>query len=232
LPELTKEQKEISDDFMRYWHERLGSTWSFQAIESFNHGYPIRTAPKTFVRTLEIGAGLGEHVRHEKLTAEQRQNYFALELRENMVAEMRRRVPDIQALCGDCQGRLDFPDDFFDRIVAIHVLEHLPNLPEAAKELHRVCNKQRGVFSVVIPCEGGLLYSFARLVSSRRMFELRYKQSYNWFIEREHLSIPAEIVSALAPYFEAAGSEYFPFKIPTNAINLCIGLKLKPKNLP
>ena len=48
LPQLTQEQQEIRDDFMRFWHERLGSTPAFGPLESFNHGYAVRHAPRTF----------------------------------------------------------------------------------------------------------------------------------------------------------------------------------------
>ena len=62
-------------------------------------------------------------MRYEKLTREQRLNYVALELRANMVEQLRARFPDIQTHQGDCQSRLDFPDGSFDRILAVHVLE-------------------------------------------------------------------------------------------------------------
>src|SRR5688572_20691617 len=55
LPPLTDEQKCISDDFMKYWHEVLPK--NFGVIEKFNHGYSVKTAPANFLRTLEIGAG-------------------------------------------------------------------------------------------------------------------------------------------------------------------------------
>jgi SAM-dependent methyltransferase len=229
LPELTAQQQEIRDDFMRYWHERLGDSPAFGPIESFNHGYPVKQASKTFRTTLEIGAGLGEHLRYEKLTDEQKANYHPLELRANMVEQLRARFPGVKAIQGDCQGRLDFPDNYFDRIIAIHVLEHLPNLPAAVQEMHRLCNKEHGLFSIVIPCEGGLAYTAARLVSAQRLFEQRYKQPYKWFIEQEHLSVPDEIIKVLEKFFEPVNQEYFPFNIPLTAINLCIGITLSPK---
>src|SRR5688572_17794718 len=81
IPPLTDEQRRISDDFVKAWLETLPN---YQLIESFNHGYPVKHAPRRFTRTLEIGAGLGEHLQFEKLTEEQRRNYYTLELRENV----------------------------------------------------------------------------------------------------------------------------------------------------
>lgn len=230
FPELTAEQQLISDDFMQFWHERLAENSSFRMIEQFNHGYSVRHAPSQFLRTLEIGAGLGEHLQQENLSAEQRNNYTAIELRDNMAAKLKERNPDINVVVGDCQKRLDFPDGHFDRIIAIHVLEHLPDLPKAITEIHRLCNID-GQFSVVIPCEGGLAYQFARMISSQRLFEKRYKQPYSWFIEREHINLPAEILHVLKQYFEIQNQEFFPLIVPLVHCNLCIGLTMKAKTL-
>lgn len=229
LPDLTPEQKRISDDFMRYWHEVLPKHYG--VVDDFNHSYVVRHAPKQFLRTLEVGAGLGEHILYEKLSASQKANYNALELRPNMAAKIRERFPEIQTHVGDCQARLEFPDNYFDRILAIHVLEHLPNLPAAITEMHRLCSKEHGVFSAVIPCEGSVAYTLARRISAQRIFEKRYGQSYRWLIEREHLNRPAEILAELQPYFEIVHRDFFPIPIPMLACNLCFGLTLRPKSL-
>jgi ubiquinone/menaquinone biosynthesis C-methylase UbiE len=217
----------IRDDFMKYWHEVLPRR--FGMIERFNHLYPLRRQPATFRRTLEIGAGIGEHIEYERLTEEQEREYYAVELRENMGAEIRRRFPRVQTIIGDCQKRLPSPDDYFDRILAIHVLEHLPNLPAAVRELYRVCDKEQGVLSIVIPCEGSLAYTLARRCSAQRIFQKRYGQSYKWFIEREHVNRPGEIMEELNPYFETIDKTFFPFRVPFLFCNLVIGITLKPR---
>lgn len=227
FPPLTEKQKRISDDFMKHWHEVLPQR--FGRIERFNHGYAVRHAPPHFRRTLEIGAGLGEHLEYERLTPEQERNYYALELRPNMAAALQARFPRIHAITGDCQERLDFEDGYFDRILAVHVLEHLPNLPAAIREMHRLCCKSDGIFSVVIPCEGSLAYTLARRVSAQRIFEKRYNESYRWFIEREHINKPAEILRELEPYFAVRQRSFFPLPLPVTACNLVIGLTLRPR---
>ena len=93
-------------------------------------------------------------------------SYYALELRANIASRLRECFPRIQILVGDRQERHEFLDGFFDRILAIHVLEHLPNLPAALREMHRLCDKQKGVFTVVIPCEGSLAYGLGRRISA------------------------------------------------------------------
>jgi hypothetical protein len=58
--------------------------------------------------------------------------------------------------------------------------------------MRRLRNREHAVFSVVLPCEDGLLYTLARRVLAQRIFENRYKQSYSWFIQREHVDRPDE----------------------------------------
>jgi SAM-dependent methyltransferase len=227
FPPLTAEQERISNDFMRYWHEVLPNRYGI--VDEFNHRYAVRNAPPGFRRTLEIGAGIGEHLKYERLTAEQEAEYVALDIRENMVAKIRESFPRIRAIVGDCQQRLDFPDGHFDRVLAIHVLEHLPNLPAAVRELHRLCDRARGVLSMVIPCEGSLAYTLARRISAQRIFEKRYRQPYRWFIEREHINRPFEIFEELAPYFEIDRSTFFPIPLKLEFCNLCIGATFHPR---
>jgi hypothetical protein len=95
--------------------------------------------------------------------------------------------------------------------------------------MYRLCNKESGVLSVVIPCEGSPAYTFARRISAQRLFEKRYKQSYRWLIEREHLNKPHEVLAELRLYFHLLHRSFFPIPIPAVACNLCIGLTLRAK---
>jgi hypothetical protein len=84
----------------------------------------------------------------------------------------------------------------------------------------------------VIPCEGGLIHALARQVSSKRVFEKKYKQPYKWFIEQEHVNLPAEIIHELQKYFEIKHTSYFPLMLPSVNCNLCIGITLQPMKTP
>jgi ubiquinone/menaquinone biosynthesis C-methylase UbiE len=227
FPPLSAEDKRISDDFMEHWHDVFPNRYSI--ADRFSQLYVVRRRPARFDRTLEIGAGLGEHLKHEILTGEQERNYVALDLRENMVARLRQNCPKIQTHVGDCQERLNFPDGYFDRIIAIHVLEHLPNLPAAIREMHRLCNKKKGTFSIVIPCEGSLAYSLAREISAKRIFQKRYRRPYHIFISREHINLPGEIFAEMEPYFKITHTSYFPIPLRLEFCNLFIGATFSPR---
>lgn len=229
LAPITFAQEKISDDFMAHWLKLLDNRPYYSFIEKFNHNYVVKYAPKEFLTTLEIGAGLGNHLKYEKLCEKRKNHYIALEIRENVAKKFQEIHPNMKIEIGDCQKPLSFSDGYFDRILAIHVLEHLPNLPSAIKEMYRLCKKPQGQFSVVIPCEGGLLYTLARKISAERVFTHRYQQSYRWFIEREHINKPEEILEELEPYFHIVHKQFFPLFIPFIHCNLCIGITLKPR---
>jgi SAM-dependent methyltransferase len=219
VPEMSPQQLAISDDFMKHWHEVLPSRYG--AIERFNHTYPMRHLPtKEPIRTLEVGAGIGGHLKFEPL---EHQDYHCIELRESMAAEIRRRYPGVTTVTGDCQQKIPYGNAFFDRVVVIHVLEHLPDLPRAMIEISRVL-KRGGIFSAVLPCDPGLLYEAARKISAEHVFHKRYGLPYRWYIRREHINSPAEILHVVREQLSVFETSYFPFHIPIASINLCIGL--------
>jgi SAM-dependent methyltransferase len=219
LAPLNKEQQRISDDFMEFWHEQLPRRYA--AIENFNHTYPLRyLPPQERWRTLELGAGSGAHLAFEPL---ERQDYHCLELRESMAVEIRRRFPMATTVIGDCQKQIPYENHFFDRVVAIHVLEHLPDLPSAMDEIVRVL-QPGGLFSVVLPCDPGLAYEFARKISAERLFRSRYRIPYRWLARREHINSPAEILQQIERAFTVFDRAYFPLIVRIVNLNLCIGL--------
>jgi len=224
IPELSEKQKSIREDFMKYWHEVLPNKYQF--VERFSQVYPVKNCRKTG-RVLEIGAGLGEHISYEDLS---RQEYFALELRPKMAEVIKNRFPEVKVVVSDCQKKIDFPNGYFDKILAIHILEHLPLLPATLKEVHRLL-KPDGEFCVVLPCEGGFLYSLARKVTTQRIFKKRYNMKMNWLVKSEHVNEPREVAKELKKFFHVSHRSFYPFKIPAVNLNLVLGLVLKPKSV-
>ena len=232
LPLLTAEQSRIADEFTKHWHQRLPGAW-YGIVEGFNHNFPVKHSRPGFVSTVEFGAGLGEHLRYETLSREQESNYYAVELRENMASEIRKSFPRLQVRVGDCQRRLAFADDSIDRVIAVHVLEHLPDLPAAIREAYRILHKQRGQFLVVIPTEGSPAYTIARKISAEREFKKTFGGDYSWFYKREHINLPHEILEELTPYFLIEKKSTFPLPfLPFLFCNLCVGLALTPRPAP
>ena len=220
LPAFTDDELRVRDAFMARWLEYLPQRGGF--VERFNHGYPLNGAANAR-RTLEVGAGLGAHVGYEDLA---NQEYYAVELRDELAESMGANFPSVTTIAADCQKRLPFDEGFFDRVLAIHVLEHLPDLPAALDEVARVLAPE-GRFVAVIPCEGGLAYSLARRLTSKRLFEREFGRDYDWFIRSEHINVPWEIRGELEKRFQVVDTRYFPLRIPAVSVNLIIGLTMR-----
>jgi SAM-dependent methyltransferase len=226
LPALSSKQQSIADEFMQRWHEVLPRRYG--AIERFNHGYPLRHLPAAERwRTLELGAGIGNHLEFESLD---RQEYHCIELRPEMAAEIRRRYPSVVTLTADCQQRIPYDALYFDRVVVVHVLEHLPDLPAAIAEINRV-TRPGGLFSAVLPCDPGLVYELARKLSAERLFKATYRMPYRWLVRREHINSPEEILQEIRRRFDIFDMVYFPLVVPVINLNLCIGVTARKPRL-
>ena len=226
IPELTSEQKLIKDDFMEHWLNVLRENYGI--VDKFNHRVVVKNKPKNFLKTLEIGAGIGEHLNYENLNSDQEKNYYAMDIRENLLKIISSEHPTINTILGDCEKKINFENNFFDRIIAIHILEHLPNLPNAINEISRVL-KNDGLFQIVIPCEGSIAYTLARKIAAERIFKKKYKTNYDWYIKSEHINLPYEIINELKKKFIIDKKTYFPIPLSFEFCNLCIAINLKLK---
>ena len=226
-PPLSPEQEAAREAFMHAWHELLPEKYGI--VERFNHGALARLpAGRERWRTLEIGAGIGGHLPFEDLA---HQEYHALELRGEF-CDVLRTLPGIAGVhAADIQGHTPFETGSFDRIVAIHVLEHLRNLPRAVEEISRILADD-GIFDVVLPCEGGLAYYVARHISAKPFFERRFGMSYDPIIASEHVNTLGEVLATLEPAFVAESTAHFPLGIPIDTINLAVALRLRKRRPP
>ena len=229
FPELTPEQKQRSDLFMELWHRELSKKKKYSLIESFNHLFPVINSVKGFEKSIEVGAGLGEHLKFEILTPDQRKHYWCNEYRQNMADVIKERFPDVNVIVGDCQKQMPFEESYFDRYIAVHVFEHLPDLPGAIREAHRILKKNGSSrLLLVLPTEGSVAYTIARKVSAERVWKNNFSVPYSEFYKREHINLLPEILREIAPYFKVVKSSYFPLRIPFHSCNLCVGLAFKP----
>jgi SAM-dependent methyltransferase len=190
----------------------------FEWLTGFDHKFTVRSyIPGQ--RTLEIGAGTGTHMPFEP-----KGEYVALEASAELAAQIPGR-DGLSVVVADCEQRLPWDDGSFDRVLAIHLLEHLYNLPAALDEVARVLRPD-GVFSVVIPCEGGRLYSLGRHFTTKRIFEKRYQMPYEWMIHQDHCNTAREVLEELASRFRVRRRTFFPSVVHSPDLNLMIGLEL------
>jgi len=221
---LTPKEQRARDQFVKIWHKRIPPTR--QALERFNQGYVAQLSHKAGSKTLEIGAGLGAHIAFEDLRDQQ---YYILEYSKEFCKELITKLPANRVIQGDIHQRQQWEDGTFDRIISIHVLEHLLDLPKALHEILRLLRSD-GVFDIVIPCEGGLANSVARKLTTARLFRKHWSLDYTPVILHEHVSTCDEIMDLLSKHFNKKFSRFFPFPfIPLIFPNLCVGMRLEKK---
>lgn len=85
---------------------------------------------------LDIGAGPGDFLIRLRYSGH-RGSLAGIDNSPGMVAKAKSSAPDIDFIQADAQ-RLPFPDNFFDVVTARHMLYHVPDIPLALNEAHRV----------------------------------------------------------------------------------------------
>ena len=187
---------------MRYCHRQ---------IENFNR-------EKKYSKVLEIGAGTIPHLNYLKHDYDE---YFIAET-SNYAIEYHKENSNIKAYFYDGVN-LPFEDNFFDRIIILHTLEHI-NDPE--KFLFEMMSKLKvgGVLSISLPTDPGLLWRFGRLYikyfSLKRGYKIS-KEEYEYINATEHVNSIFNLISLIRYNFKNQIQENFlPFKIKLVDINL------------
>jgi len=172
-----------------------------------------------FGRVLEVGAGTGEHlpfVRHD--------------YGEYILTDMDPKTLDVarQKLSALDTGRVGFevqtgsalayPDGAFDRVVAVHVLEHIYQPHLALKEWRRVL-KDGGTLSILIPTDPGVAWRLGRHLGPRRN-AVSKGLAYDYIMAREHVNPCNNLIALLRHYFPEAREAWWPSPIPSIDLNL------------
>lgn len=127
-------------------------------------------------------------------------------------------------------GGLPFPDNYFDRLIASHVLEHIYHPENALKEWNRIV-KNDGVISIALPCDPGIAWRFGRYFSTRHYVK-KYGISgnaYDVYMSLQHINSINNLRSIIEYLFEDKKIYYWPFPLKTKDINLFYIVNIKVK---
>jgi ubiquinone/menaquinone biosynthesis C-methylase UbiE len=170
----------------------------------------------TFPKVLEVGAGTAKHLKYVRHKFNE---YFVTDLNTPMLDRI-----DISKLSGKVivekqdASRLSYENESFDRVIATHVLEHMPNPHIVLREWFRVL-KPGGVLSLVLPCDPGMAWRLGRTVGSRSRSE-KAGIPYDYWMAREHINPINGLVSFVRYYFDSYEEKWLPFRIPSMDLNL------------
>ena len=176
-------------------------------------------ADDMFPTVVEVGAGTGEHLPHVRHRFDR---YFLTDLNPTRLADARASLPhDLAArvtVTSEDATRLSFADASVDRLIACHILEHLPNPHAVLREWHRVVCPG-GVLSILLPCDPGMLWRTGRALGPRTAAR-RAGIEYDYWMAREHVNSIGNLVTLIRYYFETREETWFPAVLPSVDLNL------------
>lgn len=219
---MTMKPDPSHEEYVRRWAELYESLNYNQGMAGYflgkSHEWCERafSSDDHFPRVVEVGAGTGVHIGYVRHGFDE---YVMTDLNPPMLDKIRSEGHSgrVVTACEDATA-LSFPDASFDRLIATHVLEHLPAPHEVLREWTRVL-KPGGVMSLVLPCDPGLAWRLGRAVGSRGKF-VRAGIAYDYWMAREHINSINNLVSLLRYYFDDVGEQWLPCRVPSMDLNL------------
>jgi phosphatidylethanolamine/phosphatidyl-N-methylethanolamine N-methyltransferase len=172
-----------------------------------------------FNNVLEIGAGTGEHLSFVRHTFDQYVvsdvDEKTLEVAKSKFGKMFGSKLIFETQCGEGLG---YPDDYFDRLIAAHVLEHICHPHLALKEWQRVV-KNGGVLSILIPTDPGVAWRVGRNLGPRKN-AIAQGIAYDYVMAREHVNSCNNLIALIRHYFTDRTEAWWPFPVPSIDLNL------------
>jgi len=181
-----------------------------------------KTLPVTpfLKKIIEVGSGTGHHFPFVKKGFLQ---YFMTDGSLEML-EIAKEKYEKEKLSGVVQieqqdaTQLSYATASFDRLIATHVLEHLPNPVQVLKEWNRVV-KPGGIISIVLPCDPGFLWRFGRHLGPRRN-AMKAGLAYDYLEAAEHINSIFNLVVFIRHHFELVTESWYPAKVALPDLNL------------
>lgn len=174
-------------------------------------------------RILEVGGNIGEHI---QFVAEDFTSYTLTDYRETGFIGQNSRV---QFQVADAQN-LPFRDNKFDRTISTCLLHHLDDPKIALEEMRRV-TVDGGLISILVPCDPGFAYRFAKRIGPSRKWRAAGISNPNFYHYRQHRNHFPGIASTVEEVFglDEAVVCYWPFRIKSWNVNLYTTIQVKLK---
>ena len=173
---------------------------------------------KKYSKVLEIGAGSAPHIDYLKHDYDE---YFIAET-SSYAIEFYKEMKNIKAYSYDGVN-LPFEDNFFDRIIISHCLEHI-NKPEQFLFEMMSKLKEGGALSISLPTDPGLLWRLGRLIIKHFIVKRTYnvsKEEYEYINATEHINSIFNLIALIKYHFKNQIDESFlPFRIKLVDLNL------------
>lgn len=183
-------------------------------------GHEILDKMATYDRSssiIEVGAGSGMHLSYVKRPFGR---YVLTDGDENMLSQARARHAGRAnvEIRKENAANLSVPAASFDRLIATHVLEHMPEPHRVLREWNRVV-KPGGTISIVLPSDPGLAWRLGRHFGPRARAQ-KAGLPYDYFQAREHINSIFNLKAVIEHHFESVASTWWPLRVPSADLNL------------
>lgn len=170
----------------------------------------------SYPTVLEIGAGTMAHfptVRHGF------ERYIATDGNPKVVDWLGKQNWEPRVEIMQIAGcNLPFEDGSVDRVIATHVLEHVPDPVAALTEWTRVL-KPGGVLSLILPSDPGMAWRFGRMLGPRRRAEAA-GLPYDYYMAIEHKNSIFGLKHVIRFHYPKRHERWWPLKLPIPDLNL------------
>ena len=169
-------------------------------------------------KILEIGPGTHPHI-----------DYLLHEFDEYYVAEKIEELSDFyrdrkKIIFAKYDGeKLPFEENFFDRIILSHCLEHIIEPENILQEIYTKL-KPGGNLTIALPTDPGIMWRTGKFISANFLIKKNYnftKEDYYYFTAKDHVNSIFSLIPIIKKNFKTINYErYEPFKLPIIDMNL------------
>ena len=181
-------------------------------------------------KILEIGAGTSPHLEFVK---HKFGKYFFLETSKFAVTYLKKKIGINKKLKFKIYSgkKIPYKNNYFDRIIISHVLEHVSDPEIFVKEMMMKL-KKGGILSIALPNDPGFLWRLGRFFL--KLFKLKKTLNitnleYDYMIASEHINSIFNLISIIRYKYgnNIISEKYSPFKVNIIDLNLFYIVTLK-----
>lgn len=178
-----------------------------------------------FDTVLEVGAGSGIHLRYVRHSFDR---YFITDSSTAMLEEIAQRRTGFTGgkviVRKEDATNLTFPDNSVARLIATHVLEHLPQPHLVIEEWLRVL-MPGGLLSVVLPCDPGAIWRLGRHFGPRARGRKR-GLNYDYVMALEHINPINNLLAIIRHHAPNRHELWWPCLVPSTDLNLIFAVNI------
>ena len=181
-------------------------------------------------KILEIGAGSSPHVKYVEHLFDK---YYFLENSKFAINFLKKKFNKQKRFKFNVYNgkKIPFKNNYFDRVIISHVLEHIDE-PEVFLEEMMLKIKKKGILSISLPADPGLMWRcgrfFLKLFTVKKKLKISNLE-YDYMIASEHVNSIFNLKSIIKYKYKnnIITEQYLPFRIKILDCNLFYNVTLK-----